>query len=47
MIKALFFDLDGTLLTSARKLSGKTVSALRVCKDKGIKVFVTTAASPA
>lgn len=46
MIKALFFDLDGTLLTSAKKLSDKTKSALKACKGAGIKVFCATARPP-
>ncbi len=46
LIKALFFDLDGTLLTSTKKLSGKTKTALKTCKDAGIKVFAATARPP-
>jgi len=46
LIKALFFDLDGTLLTSSRKLSDKTKFALKSCKEKGIKAFVATARRP-
>ncbi|MEN6315650.1 MAG: HAD family hydrolase [Clostridiaceae bacterium] len=46
MIKALFFDLDGTLLTSARKLSDKTKTALKACNENGIKIFVATARPP-
>ncbi len=46
MIKALFFDLDGTLLTSAKKLSSKTKTALKACRDVGIKVFTATARPP-
>lgn len=46
MIKALFFDLDGTLLTSAKKLSSKTKTALKACRDMGIKVFTATARPP-
>lgn len=46
MIKALFFDLKGTLLTSAKKLSVKTKSALKVCKGAGIKIFAATARPP-
>lgn len=36
MIKALFFDLDGTLLTSSKKISDNTKSVLRNCREKGI-----------
>jgi Cof subfamily protein (haloacid dehalogenase superfamily) len=46
LIRALFFDLDGTLLTSARNLSDKTRIALKACRDMGIKVFTATARSP-
>lgn len=46
MIKALFFDLDGTLLTSSRKLSEKTKIALKACREGGIKVFTATARPP-
>ena len=46
MIKALFFDLDGTLLSSEKTLLPCTVEALRQCKQNGIKVFMATARSP-
>lgn len=46
MIKALFFDLDGTLLTSAGKMSDKTKTALSACREKGIKVFIATGRTP-
>lgn len=46
MIKALFFDLDGTLLSSDKTLLPSTVEALRQCKQNGIKVFMATARSP-
>lgn len=46
MIKALFFDLDGTLLTSKRKMSGKTKTTLKICREAGIKVFPATARPP-
>lgn len=46
MIKALFFDLEGTLLTSEKKIAKSTQIALRKCKEKGIKVFVATARPP-
>lgn len=42
----MFFDLDGTLLTSTKKLSDKTKTALIKCKDAGIKVFTATARPP-
>ena len=46
MIKALFFDLDGTLLTSNKKISDLSFETLRTCKEKGIYVFVVTARAP-
>ncbi|MCL2184311.1 MAG: HAD family hydrolase [Treponema sp.] len=46
MIKALFFDLDGTLLTSNKIISDKTKMSLIKCKEKGIKLFVATARFP-
>lgn len=46
MIKALFFDLDGTLLTSAKKLHPASYDALRRCREKGVRIFLATARSP-
>lgn len=46
MIKAIFFDLDGTLLNSERTISPKTRTALEKCKENGIKLFTATACPP-
>ncbi|MDR2182576.1 MAG: HAD family hydrolase [Clostridiales bacterium] len=46
MIKALFFDLDGTLLDSARKISPITRATLERCKKDGIKLYIATARPP-
>lgn len=46
MIQALFFDLDGTLLSSRKTLLPSTIQALRLCKQQGVKVFMATARSP-
>lgn len=46
MIKALFLDLDGTLLSSHKTLLPSTIQALRRCKQQGVKVFMATARSP-
>lgn len=46
MIKALFFDLDGTLLTSEKTLVRSTREALRACRKKGISLFIATARAP-
>ena len=46
MIKAMFFDLDGTLLNSKREIPLSALEALTKCKDKGIKLFLSTARPP-
>lgn len=46
MIRALFFDLDGTLLNSKKEISPTTKDTLRKCTDKGYKLFVATARPP-
>ena len=46
MIKALFFDLDGTLLNDKREIMPQTLAALHVCKENGVKLFVATARMP-
>ena len=45
MIKALFFDLDGTLLNSAKRIPDSAAAALKKCREKGMKVFLATARS--
>lgn len=43
MIKAIFFDLDGTLLSHTTKcIPQNTVQALRKLRDKGIRIFMAT-----
>ena len=46
MIKALIFDIDGTLLNSENKISPKTHEALSKCAEKGYKLFFATARPP-
>lgn len=46
MIKALFLDLDGTLLNSERIISRQTRLTLEKCKESGIKLFIATARPP-
>ena len=46
MIKALIFDIDGTLLNSERKISPKTKEVLIKCVEKGYKLFFATARPP-
>lgn len=45
-IKALFLDLDGTLLTSKKVISPKTRATLEKCKSNNIKLFIATARPP-
>ena len=43
MIKAIFFDLDGTLLSHTTKcIPQNTVQVLRKLRDKGIRIFMAT-----
>lgn len=43
MIKALFFDIDGTLVSfRTHNIPPSTVDALQKAHDKGIKVFIAT-----
>lgn len=44
-MKALFFDLDGTLLDSGKKIPASAAEALRAARRKGVKVFVCTGRS--
>ncbi|WP_297203238.1 Cof-type HAD-IIB family hydrolase [uncultured Brachyspira sp.] len=43
MIKAAFFDIDGTLVSfNTHKVSDSSKEAIRILKEKGIKVFIAT-----
>ena len=44
-MKALFFDLDGTLLDSSKNIPPSAVEALLAARKKGVKVFVATGRS--
>ena len=44
-MKALFFDLDGTLLDSCKQIPLSAVTALLAARAKGVKVFVCTGRS--
>lgn len=44
-MKALFFDLDGTLLDSNKKIPASAAEALTAARQKGVKVFVCTGRS--
>ena len=46
MIKAIFFDLDGTLLDSRKIIPQSAVTALKKCRAENIKLFVATARTP-
>jgi len=46
MIKALIFDIDGTLLNGENKMSPKTKETLIECAKKGYKLFFATARPP-
>ena len=41
--KALFFDIDGTLVSfNTHRIPDSTVQALRAAKQKGVMVFIST-----
>ena len=43
MIKALFFDIDGTLVSfETHLIPDSTVEALKIAKENGIKIFIST-----
>ena len=43
MIKALFFDIDGTLVSfTTHAIPQSTVKALTRAREKGIKIFIST-----
>ena len=44
-MKALFFDLDGTLLDSGKKIPASAAKALMAARARGVKVFVCTGRS--
>ncbi|HEM5292850.1 TPA: Cof-type HAD-IIB family hydrolase [Streptococcus suis] len=46
MIKAVFFDIDGTLLTDNRMVSSSTILAINALKEKGILVGLATGRDP-
>lgn len=45
-MKALFFDLDGTLLDSGKRIPASAQAALRAVREKGVEVFLASARSP-
>ena len=47
MIKALFFDIDGTLMPfSTRKISENTLAALHQAKANGLHLFIASGRPP-
>lgn len=43
MVKAIFFDIDGTLVSfQTHTVPESTREALRLLREKGIKVFIAT-----
>ena len=47
MIKSIFFDVDGTLLSfKTHAMSEKTKEALKEARKKGIRLFIATGRSP-
>lgn len=43
MIKALFFDIDGTLVSfSTHKIPASTIRAISLAKRKGIRIYIST-----
>lgn len=46
MIKAMFFDLDGTLLNDEKKIQQSSKIVLNKCKKQGINICIATARPP-
>ena len=47
MIKSVFFDIDGTLISfKTHKMPESTKKALNLLREKGIKIFIATGRSP-
>ena len=43
MIKALFFDIDGTLVSfKTHEIPNSTIEAITAAKAKGIRIFIAT-----
>jgi len=41
MVKAIFFDIDGTLVSfETHSIPQSTIEAITILKKKGIKVFI-------
>lgn len=47
MIKAIFFDIDGTLVSfKTHKVPESTIKALNLLREKGVKIFIATGRHP-
>lgn len=46
-IKAVFFDIDGTLLTDTKRVQESTIKALKELKEQGIVIGLATGRGPA
>lgn len=46
MVKAVFFDLDGTLLNSKKRVPDSAIHAIQALRAKGIKTYFASARSP-
>ena len=47
MIKAVFFDIDGTLVSfNTHKVADSSIKALQLLREKGIKTFIATGRHP-
>src|SRR5574344_2019749 len=47
MIKALFFDIDGTLVSfQTHRIPDSTLEALTLAREKGLKLFISTGRPP-
>lgn len=47
MVKAIFFDIDGTLVSfNTHEIPASTIKALALVREKGIKVFIATGRHP-
>lgn len=46
MIRAVFFDLDGTLLDSKKRIPDSAKAAIRRCREAGVRAYIATARSP-
>lgn len=45
-IKALIFDLDGTLFTSKAQIATKTLASLKYLQSKGVRIIIATGRPP-